>query len=43
MSKINEYCGKDKLVILEELRTGQKSLSGTAYKYNSALAQCKQE
>ncbi len=34
MSKINEYCGKEKLAILKELEAGQGSLSGIAYKYS---------
>lgn len=33
MSKINEYCGKDKLDILREYESGQGSLSGIAHKY----------
>ncbi|XEC93721.1 helix-turn-helix domain-containing protein [Paenibacillus tarimensis] len=42
MSKINEYGGKDKLAILEELRTGQGSLSGIAYKYNISVSTLKE-
>lgn len=41
MSKINEYCGVEKLSILKELKTGQGSLSGVAYKYNISVSTLK--
>nr|WP_141333794.1 helix-turn-helix domain-containing protein [Paenibacillus sp. tmac-D7] len=42
MSKINEYCGKEKLAILKELETGQGSLSGIAYKYSINVSTLKE-
>jgi transposase len=42
MSKINEYCEKDKLAILKEHELGQGSLSEIAFKYNINVSTLKE-
>lgn len=42
MSKINEYCGEEKLAILKEYETGQGSLSEIACKYNIHVSTLKE-
>ncbi len=42
MSKINEYCGKEKLAILKEHEAGSGSRNGVAYKYNINVSTLKE-